>query len=244
MPAVASRNTSVTIRSTHRVSQLLTARGTMSVPTTLAPAVSTSRPPATAAAERAPIGTTMVLLDGSAVVQGEDELSGVLTSEEHQQDVGEVIDAAGHDVLPCDEPAVAEPLGELGQRLRVPVPVVEYQHARHGSPCHQQRQIVSWAPHLLRVVLRYRAADDDPGAAGKPGQNGVEDISAHVVEVDVDTTGRVLAQRFSQVLVLVVDRRVEAELPQHAALVLATGDADDATAFELCDLAGDAAHGA
>ena len=53
MAPVTSRNAPFTIRSTQRVSQLLTGRGTISVPMTLVHAVSTSRPPATAATSRA-----------------------------------------------------------------------------------------------------------------------------------------------------------------------------------------------
>src|SRR5262245_8904988 len=56
---VTSRNAQFTLRSAHRVSQLLTGRGTISVPMMLAHAVSTSRPPATAATERPASGTTM-----------------------------------------------------------------------------------------------------------------------------------------------------------------------------------------
>src|SRR5690242_495416 len=51
-------NAPSTIRSTHTVSQPLTERGTMSVPTALYHAVSTSNAPTTAAAERPMSGTT------------------------------------------------------------------------------------------------------------------------------------------------------------------------------------------
>src|SRR5215472_5746909 len=59
MPPVTRRNTQFTLRSTHRVSQLLTGRGTISVPMTLAHAVSTSAAPTAAATQRAASGTTM-----------------------------------------------------------------------------------------------------------------------------------------------------------------------------------------
>jgi hypothetical protein len=52
MAPVASQNAPVTTWSTHRVSQLPTGRGTITVPTTLAHAASTSKAPATAATER------------------------------------------------------------------------------------------------------------------------------------------------------------------------------------------------
>src|SRR5262252_3156767 len=58
MAPVTSRKAPLTMRSTHLVSQLLTERGTISVPTAPAPAVSTSKAPATAATERPISGTT------------------------------------------------------------------------------------------------------------------------------------------------------------------------------------------
>src|SRR5215467_676127 len=50
-----------TIRSTHRVSQLPTGRGTMTVPMTLLAPVRTSSPPMTAATTRAASGITMAI---------------------------------------------------------------------------------------------------------------------------------------------------------------------------------------
>src|SRR5690242_15626278 len=65
MPPTASLKAPLTIRSTHRVSQLLTGRGTISVPTALAHAVSTSKAPATAATNRPANGTTTMNSPGS-----------------------------------------------------------------------------------------------------------------------------------------------------------------------------------
>src|SRR5215469_13783766 len=59
MPLVTTWNAQFTLRSTHRVSQLLIGRGTISVPTMLAHAVSTSATPAAAATQRPASGTTM-----------------------------------------------------------------------------------------------------------------------------------------------------------------------------------------
>src|SRR5690242_8722738 len=59
MAPAASPKAPLTIRSTQRVSQLLTGRGTISVPTALTHAVSTSKPPATAATDRPASGTTI-----------------------------------------------------------------------------------------------------------------------------------------------------------------------------------------
>src|SRR5487761_1117782 len=56
---IAIRNALFTMRSTERVSQLLTGRGTMTVPMMLAQAVRTRTPPITAASARTAIGTTI-----------------------------------------------------------------------------------------------------------------------------------------------------------------------------------------
>src|SRR5690348_16230125 len=67
MAPAASLKAPLTIRSTHRVSQLLTGRGTISVPTALAHAVSTSKAPATAATDRPASGTTTMNSPGQSI---------------------------------------------------------------------------------------------------------------------------------------------------------------------------------
>ena len=67
------------------------------------------------------------------------------------------------------------------------------------------------------VVLRDRAADDDPRAARELREHRVEDVAADVVEIDVDALGAMLAQRLLDVLALVVDGGVEAELVDEVA---------------------------
>ncbi len=95
------------------------------------------------------------------------------------------------------------------------------------------------------VVLRDRAAQRHPRAAGEAGQRGIQDLAPDVVEVHVDAVGAVLAQGPQDVLGLVVDRRVEPELVNDVtALLLASGDPDGAAALDLGDLADDAADGA
>jgi len=76
------------------------------------------------------------------------------------------------------------------------------------------------------------------GAAGDAQQDGVEDLAADVVEVDVDAVRRLLAQLGAQIRGLVVDRRVEAQLVgQPRALLGSARDADHTAALELRDLA-------
>src|SRR4029077_11966766 len=95
------------------------------------------------------------------------------------------------------------------------------------------------------VVLGDRTADHDARPTGQTGQDGVEDLAADVIEVDVNPVGGGLAQRSPDVLCLVVDGGVEAEIVgEPATLLLAAGNADHAAALDLGDLPGDVANGA
>src|SRR5205085_903620 len=73
-------------------------------------------------------------------------------------------------------------------------------------------------------------------------EHRVEDLPADIVEVDVNALRAVLSQGGRDVLTLVVDRRVEAEVLDHmSALLRAARDPDDAAAPQLGDLPGHAA---
>src|SRR2546423_89730 len=82
------------------------------------------------------------------------------------------------------------------------------------------------------------AAGPRGGGAGEPQQDGVEDLTPDVVEVDVDAVRGVLLELGAQVARLVVDGGVEAELvDEPAALVLAARDADGTAPDDPRDLA-------
>src|SRR5262249_23157886 len=90
------------------------------------------------------------------------------------------------------------------------------------------------------VILRDRATAGDAAAVVHLRDTGFQDVATDIVEVDVDALGRGGAECLEGGAVLVVDRRVEAELRgQPLALVLAAGDADDAASLDLGDLADD-----
>src|SRR5579864_9420575 len=125
----------------------------------------------------------------------EHQLAEVLAPEELEQGVREGLEALD-DVLARPQLAGGHPAGDLARRLGVAVGVIEDQHALHGGALDQQRQVVRRAlGRSGAVVLRDGAADDDAGAAGQPGERGVEDVAADVVEVDVQAAGTVLPQR-------------------------------------------------
>ena len=87
------------------------------------------------------------------------------------------------------------------------------------------------APQITTRALRARRAE-----------RGVEDLAADVVEVDVDPLRAVLAQARGDVLRLVVDRRVEAELLDDVgALLGAARDPDGAAVLQLRELSDDPA---
>src|SRR5687767_2415095 len=63
----------------------------------------------------------------------------------------------------------------------------------HAGAVHQQRHVVGRALHAARgVVLRDRAADHDARVHGEAREACVQDLAAHVVEIDVDAVRAVL----------------------------------------------------
>lgn len=92
------------------------------------------------------------------------------------------------------------------------------------------------------VVTCDGATDDHPSAQAQTGESSVENFSADVVEVHVDTVGSVGLERLVDGFVLVVDGDIEAEvLGEPRALLRTAGDADDLASVELCDLTDQAA---
>jgi hypothetical protein len=93
------------------------------------------------------------------------------------------------------------------------------------------------------VVLRYRAAEHDPGAARQPVEGRLERRAADIVEEDVDAVGRVHFQLCAQVRGPVVDGCVESgPLLEPATFLLTAGDADGSAALDLGDLSDEVAH--
>ena len=138
-------------------------------------------------------------------------------------------------ILPFGQPA-----RKLSHRLRVAVRVVEHHHPGHRCARQDQREVVGRATDPLGVVLRGCSADHNPRTAREPGQCGVEDLPADVVEVDVEPW--VLAQRPPDRLALVIDRRIKPELVDDPrAFVGAARDPDHGAVLQLRDLARDAA---
>jgi predicted enzyme related to lactoylglutathione lyase len=130
----------------------------------------------------------------------EDVLARVLTAEQHQQRFGEGLEAID-DVLVGLELPAREPLRHLGAALRPLSDVIGHHEAGHARMVDEQRQVVRrTADGLERVVLRDRPADHDTRVTSQLRQRRVEDLTADVVEVDVDPVRAVLAQGRRDVL--------------------------------------------
>ncbi len=176
-------------------------------------------------------------------LHGEHQLAGVLAGEQLGQGIGECAHTARKDVFAGDQPALAQPSDELSAGLGIPVGVVGGEHPGHRCAGGDQRQVIGRAADLVRVVLRDAAAEHDPGSAREPGEHRVENV-ADVVDEHVDAAGRVLPQRPTDVLSLVVDGHVETEVPGNpAALLRPARDPDHPAPLDLGDLPGHAADG-
>src|SRR5262249_42173884 len=126
--------------------------------------------------------------------------------------------------------------GFLGARQ-----VIDHDEALHLRASRQDVDQIIWSGHgRCGVVLRDHSADADTRAEVDHRQRGVEDFSADVVKVDVYAVRAGSLQPLADVLGLVIDRGVEAQFVHDPfAFLVASGNADDATAFDLADLADD-----
>src|SRR5215510_289109 len=133
------------------------------------------------------------------------------------------------------------PFDQFGDGLLGAGQVIDHDEALHFRAADQDvDQIVGAGDGLRGVVLRDHSADADPRALVDHRQHGVEDFSADVVEVDVYAVRTGPLQRLTDVLALVIDRGVEAQFVHDPfAFLVASGNADDATAFDLAYLADD-----
>src|SRR5262245_13583090 len=135
------------------------------------------------------------------------------------------------------------PLDQFGDGFLGLGQVIEHDEALHFRAAGQDvDQIVRTGDGRRGVILRDHSADADPRALVEHGQRGVEDFSADVVEVDVYAIRTGPLQPLANVLGLVIDRGVEAQIVHDPfAFLVASGDADDAAALDLADLADDRA---
>ncbi len=168
------------------------------------------------------------------------ELAGVAAGVEQAEVVDRVLEPHAH-VLARLDLARGDPAAELAEHLVVVLDEVEDDEALHGEALHQdQRPGARARRRLLVIVARDHAAERHAAEQVHAAHHRLHDRAADLLEVDVHALRRQRVEPLADVLVLVVDRRVEAELVgKIAALLRAAGDADDMQALDLADLADD-----
>src|SRR5437667_10855927 len=98
---------------------------------------------------------------------------------------------------------------------------------------------------MFLVVAGNEATDDHTPVEVHAAHDGVHDIATDVFKIDVDAVGSCRSELFLPVGLFVVDGGVEAEILRNpGAFLVGAGNADNATAVNLADLADDAPGGA
>src|SRR5438445_51355 len=132
-------------------------------------------------------------------------LAAVFALEEPGQRRGSVFESLLH-VDAILEASFLHPPRDGGDRLGRAREVVEDDEPFHAPALHHEVEIVLRAGHRRSVVVaRDPAAEHDAAAHGEPRQGGVEDLSADVVEKNVDAIRAQLAQPLPHLVGLVVD---------------------------------------
>src|SRR6185437_340546 len=168
-------------------------------------------------------------------------LAEILALQEADEGARRVLDAVGHGLAVFDlAPAqiLAEPLQRLGPAVHVVGDDEALQFDAHADRHHQRLHPMG----IGRVILRDHAAERDARERIAARQHEIEDRPADILEIDVDAVGRRVGERALQIVAAVVDTGVETQLRHHVVAFLpAAGDADDAAARQLGELADDAA---
>ena len=140
--------------------------------------------------------------------------------------------------------ALGHERGKPHDRLDEPVDVVQDQETLHSGPAHDEVVGVGHPDRPGRVVGRDRTAARDAGADRQVGERSIEDLAAHVVEVDVDAIRTQFDEPRPDVFGLVVDARIEPEvLDDPTALLVTASDTDDgARSLDLRQLTRDGAN--
>ena len=128
----------------------------------------------------------------------------------------------------------------------VTVGVVKHHNAFHPGAVDQQREVVGRAfDGCGVVVLADGPANDDPGTTRDFGQHHVQNLTAHVVKVNVNAFGAMLFQPRTHVGVFVVNASVKAQLVDHpVTLGFAARNTDHAATLEFGNLPHGLAHSA
>src|SRR5258708_37057154 len=96
-----------------------------------------------------------------------------------------------------------------------------------------------WSKRRFRgVVVGDEPADRNARKVVQQRQHRIEYWTADILEIDIDALRTSRFQIFAQPGLAMIEARVESELvPNEAALLSASGNADNPAALDLCDLA-------
>ena len=170
-------------------------------------------------------------------VDADEHLAEVLAAQEPDQGARGVLQAVD-DVLAVLDAAVADQRADLGQEIRLLAGEVEHDEAAERQSfdqdlAHEQRDAIDATRQFGRIVMRDQPADGHAGERVEERQDRVEDGTADVLEVDVDSLRAGGLERLGEIRPAVVDAGVEPELVDDvAAFLLAAGDADRPAALE------------
>src|SRR5580658_3255012 len=170
----------------------------------------------------------------------EDQFAQVFACEQLQKSVGKSFESLNN-MLARFEFTRRYPPCHLLNSMGVAVGIVKDQHAFHGGALDQQREIVARALHRTgNVVLRDGAADHDAGATRKVCESSLENVTADIVEKDVDALRASLPQRLAHVFGFVINGCVKSQvIYEIAALAGATRNACRAATLDFGDLTHD-----
>src|ERR1700730_14486985 len=96
-----------------------------------------------------------------------------------------------------------------------------------------------WSGRQFRgAVVGDQPADGNARKVIQQRQHRIEYRAADILEIDIDALRTSRFQIFAQPGLAMIEARVESELvPNEAALLFASGNADNPAALDLCDLA-------
>src|ERR1039458_8165603 len=155
-----------------------------------------------------------------ALVHHDQRLAVVSSTEEQAERFGGFLQAL-HQVLSVFQSSRVHHGGQFALRLSETRRVVENDEALHSpSTRDQHRRVLDPAPRTSGVVLRDRPAENDPSVHRDVGEHGVENLSTHVVKVEINALGARLVESPTQMLLAIVQALVEGVRLHHLGALL------------------------
>src|SRR5687767_11706854 len=147
-----------------------------------------------------------------------------------------------HHILPVLQLAFVEPAADLAEEVvglggEIRDDEAAQRQALDKDRVHQQRSAVRTRRQSGFIVVRDQPADRHPCEGVQKREDGVPDLAADILEIDVDALRASRSQAFAEICRAVIESCLEAELlGEVARLLLAARYADDAASPQLGDL--------